>query len=209
MVLLWNHLIPKSELTVFINAIGLIISNLPRSYWEGLYITLEKAITSQPLSQWVIPQNPFQIFNFDDVMEKNEPKYLCLLLALTHSVFHHSGFAQIETLPSLVRARFAPLVQTEEQLLFVYHMAGPFLQRLHSERYMNLLTNLTVQFYEMLAKVDKVCRHLKYLDPICDILYHVKYQFTGDSVRDEAEKNVKEMSSPVQLRLRFIKGQTN
>lgn len=52
--------------------------------------------------------------------------------------------------------------------------------------------------------MDKECKDLKYKDSICDILYHVKYQFTGDSVKQDAERIVRELSGPLQLRLRFI-----
>ena len=111
---------------------------------------------------------------------------------------------QIQQLPELVKERFLPIVRTEEQLLFVYHLVGPFLQRLNSERYTRPLIELTVQLYKMLGKVDKEVQHLKFMDPICDILYHVKYQFTGDSVRNDAEKIVKGLRPALQLRLRFI-----
>ena len=59
-----------------------------------------------------------------------------------------------QTLPDLVREKFSPLVRTEEQLLFVIHVTGPFLQRLHAERYMRPLFDLAVQYYRMLAKVN-------------------------------------------------------
>ena len=42
------------------------------------------------------------------------------------------------------------------------------------------------------------------MDAICDILYHVKYQFTGDSIKVDAERFVKELRPALQLRLRFI-----
>ena len=60
---------------------------------------------------------------------------LSRLLAVAHSLFHHAGFIQIQAVPELVREKFLPIVRTEEQLLFVYHLVGPFLQRLNSERY--------------------------------------------------------------------------
>ena len=127
-------------------------------------------------------------------------------------MFHHSGFPQIQSLPDLVRERLFPVVKTEEQLLYVMHIAGtglqynwsfwqfvfelnfvsgPFLQRLHSERFMRPVFDLTVQFYRMLQKVDRESGHLRHVDAICDILYHVKYQFTGDSVRQDAERVVR------------------
>ena len=59
---------------------------------------------------------------------------LSRLLAVAHSLFHHAGFIQIQAVPELVREKFLPIVRTEEQLLFVYHLVGPFLQRLNSER---------------------------------------------------------------------------
>ena len=61
-----------------------------------------------------------------------------------------------------------------------------------------------MQLYRMLGRVDKEVTHLKFMDSICDILYHVKYQFTGDSVRQDAEKIVKDLRPALQLRLRFI-----
>ncbi len=80
---------------------------------------------------------------------------------MAHAFWHHAGFPQIQQLPDLVRDKMSPLVKTEEQLLFIYHLAGPFLQRLHSERYMRPLFDLTVQFYKILQKVDRDAKHMK------------------------------------------------
>lgn len=43
-------------------------------------------------------------------------------------------------------------------------------------------------FYEMLLNADQYSSHLNYMDPICDFLYHMKYMFTGDSVKDQVSK---------------------
>lgn len=40
----------------------------------------------------------------------------------------------------------------------------------------------------MLLEVDQCNTHLHYMDPICDFLYHVKYMFTGDSVKDQVSE---------------------
>lgn len=45
-------------------------------------------------------------------------------------------------------------------------------------------------FYEMLLNADQYSSHLNYMDPICDFLYHMKYMFTGDSVKDQVSKSV-------------------
>lgn len=48
-----------------------------------------------------------------------------------------------------------------------------------------VLSQIGVAFYEMLQAVDQHIKHLSYMDPICDFLYHIKYMFTGDSVKDQ------------------------
>jgi mediator of RNA polymerase II transcription subunit 23 len=99
-VLECSHVIPREELPDWINAIGILISNLPEAYWEGLYNKLVTALNMPPLSQWTATQvNPFKVFNFSEVHEvlhRSGPSYLSYLLALGHSVFHHSGFTQIQ-----------------------------------------------------------------------------------------------------------------
>ena len=202
-----NHLFSVQDLPDWINAVGLILSYLPDVFLDGLKKRLVTALTSPPLSQWNLSQNPFSIFDFNvvhSVSGSTMSSKLSRLLAVAHSLFHHAGFIQIQQLPELVMKNFLPIVKTEEQLLFVYSLLGPFLQRLNSERYTRQLIELTVQLYRMLGKVDKEVTHLKYMDPICDILYHVKYQFTGDAVRADAEKIVKDLRPALQLRLRFI-----
>lgn len=47
------------------------------------------------------------------------------------------------------------------------------------------LFQIGVAFYEMLQAVDQHCQHLSFMDPICDFLYHIKYMYTGDSVKEQ------------------------
>nr|KAG5705860.1 hypothetical protein BaRGS_030750 [Batillaria attramentaria] len=63
---------------------------------------------------------------------------------------------------------------------------------------------LTVELYEILVKVDKHCEHMQYIDPISDFLYHIKYMFVGDGVKNEVEKLICNLRPPLKLRLRFI-----
>jgi mediator of RNA polymerase II transcription subunit 23 len=170
---------PRHEIPDWINSIGLLMSTLPDAYWEGLYQRLVTTLSSPPLTNWMIAQSPFKLFNYDAAAgECRAHTRLRFLLALAHSVYHHAGFSQVQTLPDLVREKLLPVIKTEEQMLFVLHLTGPFLQRLHSERYMRPLFDLTVQYYRILLRVDKESQPqpLKYMDEICDILYHVKYE---------------------------------
>ena len=203
-----HHLIDAESLPDWINAIGLLLSNLPDVYSEGLTQRLVNALISSPLSNWNLSQSVFQILNFDEAQvvfqgPTTSSTHLVHLLALSHSVWHHSGIAQIQQVPDMVRDKLIPVVRTEEQLIFAYHLVGPFLQRLHSERCMRPLFDITINLYKMLARVDKETQ-IKNIDAICDILYHVKYQFTGDTVKLDAEKVVMGLRPELQLRLKFI-----
>merc|ERR1712130_750640 len=126
------------------------------------------------------------------------------MLAIAHATWHHSGFTQVCGILDLVRDRLIKLVETEEQMLFIFHLVGPFLQRLHSDRFMRVLFELTVQLYEVLLRVDRRVAVMRHMDSVCDLLYHIKYQFTGDSVKQDAERVVRQLKPALQLRLRFI-----
>ena len=53
----------------------------------------------------------------------------------------------------LMRERIRPILTTEEQLVVVYHLIGPFLQRFNSELARKVF-DLTIELYEALAKVS-------------------------------------------------------
>merc|ERR1719319_1202700 len=59
-----NHLFNVQDLPDWINAVGLLLSYLPDVFFDGLKKRLVTALTSAPLSQWNLPQNPFEMFNF-------------------------------------------------------------------------------------------------------------------------------------------------
>ena len=89
-------------------------------------------------------------------------------------------------------------------LFSCHYQVGPFLQRLHTERFMRVLFELTVQLYEILLRVDSSVEQLQHQDAVCDLLYHIKYQFTGDSVKGDAERVVRQLRTSLQLRLRSV-----
>ena len=55
------HLIAAKDLPDWVNAVGLLLSNLPEAYSSGLAVRLVSALTSAPLLQWNIPQTIFQV----------------------------------------------------------------------------------------------------------------------------------------------------
>jgi mediator of RNA polymerase II transcription subunit 23 len=68
-----NHLFSIQDLPDWINSIGLLLSYLPDVFLEGLTRRLTSAMNSPPLSQWNLPQSPFNIFNFDYVHRVSGP----------------------------------------------------------------------------------------------------------------------------------------
>ncbi|XP_033121340.1 mediator of RNA polymerase II transcription subunit 23-like [Anneissia japonica] len=196
--------IPREKLMMWINAVALVITSLPDSYLSVINDRILQTLKSPLLNGMSSPvQGLFAIFDFASAHTSFSEAPCSYVLALTHAVWLHSSIGQLTLLPQFLTKEVHPLVKTEEQLLFVCHLVGPFLQRFHEERTRCLL-NITSEFYDMLAAVDKNCAHLQHMDPICDFLYHIKYMFTGDVVKNKAESVIKELRQPLQQRLRFI-----
>ncbi|KAF2974347.1 hypothetical protein EK904_009907, partial [Melospiza melodia maxima] len=197
-------LVPRENITAWMNAIGLIITALPEPYWIVLHDCIVNVINSPSLTsetEWV--GYPFQLFDFTACHQSYSEMSCSYTLALAHAVWHHSSIGQLSLIPKFLTEALIPIVKTEFQLLYVYHLVGPFLQRFQQER-TRCMIEIGVAFYEMLLNADRYSSHLNYMDPICDFLYHMKYMFTGDSVKDQVEKIICNLRPALKLRLRFI-----
>uniref|UniRef100_A0A8C3TQC2 Mediator of RNA polymerase II transcription subunit 23 n=1 Tax=Catharus ustulatus TaxID=91951 RepID=A0A8C3TQC2_CATUS len=203
-VLKSQPLVPRENITAWMNAIGLIITALPEPYWIVLHDCIVNVINSPSLTsetEWV--GYPFQLFDFTACHQSYSEMSCSYTLALAHAVWHHSSIGQLSLIPKFLTETLIPIVKTEFQLLYVYHLVGPFLQRFQQER-TRCMIEIGVAFYEMLLNADRYSSHLNYMDPICDFLYHMKYMFTGDSVKDQVEKIICNLRPALKLRLRFI-----
>uniref|UniRef100_A0A8C3B8Q8 Mediator of RNA polymerase II transcription subunit 23 n=1 Tax=Cairina moschata TaxID=8855 RepID=A0A8C3B8Q8_CAIMO len=203
-VLKSQPLVPRENITAWMNAIGLIITALPEPYWIVLHDRIVSVINSPSLTsetEWV--GYPFQLFDFTACHQSYSEMGCSYTLALAHAVWHHSSIGQLSLIPKFLTEVLIPIVKTEFQLLYVYHLVGPFLQRFQQER-TRCMIEIGVAFYEMLLNADQYSSHLNYMDPICDFLYHMKYMFTGDSVKDQVEKIICNLRPALKLRLRFI-----
>lgn len=69
-----------------------------------------------------------------------------------------------------IKEKLQPVVNSEEQLIYACHLIGPTLARFNAER-PRCIVDLAVSLYEMLEQVDRTQAHLKYMDPVCDLLY--------------------------------------
>lgn len=187
----------------WINSIGLILSALPEPYWNVIYDRLEEIIKQPQMTDWTYRQSPFDMFNYQTVQQAFlEPKFV-MILAISHSIFHHFNIGQTAKMVKYIKEKMIPHVSTEYQLIYLHHVLGPFLQRLDAKD----VIEITKIFYELLELVDKNNSQnepLKFMDPICDMLYHIKYMFVGDSMKADLEPIIRRLSSPLRLRLRFI-----
>lgn len=196
-------IIPWSQIHLWINAVGLLLAAMPESYWSVVDDRLLEVLSCREMTSWPYHNSAFQLFNFSvthDSLLENKFSYT---LAIAHAMWHHAGVGQISTLPTFVKEKAKPVVKTEEQFLYLCHLVGPFLQRLNTERPRCML-GLTVELYELLEQVDKSTPHLQYMDPICDLLYHIKYMFVGDLMKSEVESIIRRLRAALQMRLRFI-----
>lgn len=96
-----------------------------------------------------------------------------------------------------------PVVNTEEQLIFASHLIGPMLNRFSTER-PPCISELALILYKMLEKVSCTQINLKQIDPVCDLLYHIKYMFIGNLIKNEVDSIIRRLRPALQMRLRFI-----
>lgn len=153
---------------------------------------------------WTYRQSPFDLFSFKTVQHALLETRFVMNLALAHSIFHHFNIGQTSKIVSYVKEKLTRHIKTEYQLIYLHHILGPFLQRLDAKD----VIEITKIYYELLELVDKNSvqknEPMKFMDPICDMLYHIKYMFVGDSMKADLEPIIRRLSGPLRLRLRFI-----
>lgn len=188
----------------WINSVGLILAALPEPYWVVIFDRLEEVLKHPQMIDWTYRQSPFDMFSFKTVQQALLESKFVMVLALTHSIFHHFNIGQTAKIVPLIKEKLVPHIKTEHQLIYLHHVLGPFLQRLDAKD----CIEITKVYYELLESIDKNQSQknepVKYMDPICDMLYHIKYMFVGDSMKTDLEPIIRRLSNPLRLRLRFI-----
>ncbi|XP_014226928.1 mediator of RNA polymerase II transcription subunit 23-like [Trichogramma pretiosum] len=198
-----NTVIQSNEIHEWINCIGIIMTALTDSYWSTFYDRLLDIITCPDLIEWPYDLTPFQLFNFNLIHNSFYENKYSFMLALAHSIWHHAGVGQLVNIVHFVKEKLQPVVKTEEQYIYACHLIGPTLNRLVIEKN-RYISDLTVMLYQMLEQVSRNQTHLKQMDTICDLMYHIKYMFVGNSIRDEVESIIRRFNPALQMRLRFI-----
>eukprot|EP00057_Strongylocentrotus_purpuratus_P018962 XP_011673436.1 PREDICTED: mediator of RNA polymerase II transcription subunit 23 [Strongylocentrotus purpuratus] len=203
--------LPRENVMIWINAIALVLTSLPETYCEMIQTRIVEVICREPLAgSKVNPMTPrsnlnhmFAEFSFASahpLFTEGESAYV---IAITHAIWHHSNIGQLTPLPQFLREQVKPHVKTEDQFLFICHIVGPFLQRFHEER-TRCLMEIAIELYDMLQSVDRHSQQITHADTICDFFYHMKYMFTGDGVKADAEKVIRGLKPPLRTKMRFI-----
>ncbi|XP_022708569.1 mediator of RNA polymerase II transcription subunit 23-like isoform X1 [Varroa jacobsoni] len=193
-----HNVVPRDALPDWINAIGLVLTALPESYWAVLNDRILKLIETLPPTT--------DIFQYMDLAGKQKSyteSSTSYVVALVHAVWYHASIGQLSQIPVFIKDRLKPVIRTEEQMLVLCQLVAPFFQRISLERTRSLM-EITRELYEILENVDKAQSQLRYMDNIVDLFYHIKYMFTGDSVKADVDHVIRNLRPDLQLRLRFI-----
>lgn len=91
-------LIPHDQMHNYINAVGILMTALPETFWSCIFDRIHDALVSKKMVNWSFRQTPFEMFNFRTVNEAMLEKTFVSLLAVAHSILHHSSTGQISTL---------------------------------------------------------------------------------------------------------------
>lgn len=193
-----NH--ERSTMSQWMNAIGLVMTALPASYYDILNNKIIEYMKSPLLTDPAYTHDVLHLMNFSDSHEWMYESQISYLVALTHSIWHHSSGGMLHNLNQFWRVGVKHAVETESQFLFVCCLIGPFLSRLERSR---LMMDVVVELYEMLGKVDSTSE-IQHLNTISDFFYHIKYMFTGDAVKNDIERCIRNFKPRLQYCLRFI-----
>lgn len=90
--------IPQNEIHGWINVVGLLLTALPKCYWSIIYDRLQEVMKSEKMTEWPYRFSPFEMFNFKSVTEAMIERKYVLLLAVAHSILHHSSIGQMVTI---------------------------------------------------------------------------------------------------------------
>lgn len=205
----------RANIVEWINAVGLVLSSLPEPYWSIVYdkicMALFKELSAKDTSTTPMVLEdlgkaasfPYSFLDFSANVAMHSETNADYVLAVTHALWHHASIGQLSQVPQFIRDRVSQLVTNEAQFLYVCHLVGPFLQRFFQER-PRCLQEIVVALYHLLEKINREVQHIHHIDTICDFLYHIKYMFIGDVIKDEVLKIIPQLRQSLQVRLRFM-----
>ncbi|CAK8677896.1 unnamed protein product [Clavelina lepadiformis] len=204
-VLKMHPVVSRDDIFSWMNSVALILTALPEIFWKPLHRRLFSTITCDTLKNSVPSDSsyPYHILSYS----KQQLAYTDLpctrLLALSHIVWYHMSIGQLSLVSQFLKEEMRPLIETELQLLYVFHLIGPYFHRFRAERTRCLMDVASV-LYDMLLNVSNCTKEICFVDEISDFLYHVKYMHIGTALNEKVEEVVGKLQPTLKKRLQFI-----
>ena len=219
---------PSYKISQKINVLTLLLIHLPRPFKKLFYDMIINNLNAEPKYTPKIAEYSDQIFNFEISANssnsnfKKDPKIAqmqkdhsmrSITLALAHCFFTHCNMVELAQLPNFLEKSVLPRINDESQFLYLCHLIGPSLLRIHTDREQTSKQLLQI-FYEILQKsVEKYVKDPKnnkidinnvYL--IADILYYFKYRIIGQLIDDTIKKVFQNLPFELQEQLKHMIG---
>uniref|UniRef100_H2YVM5 Mediator of RNA polymerase II transcription subunit 23 n=1 Tax=Ciona savignyi TaxID=51511 RepID=H2YVM5_CIOSA len=185
------------------NAVALALTALPEIYWKPLHQNILKMLCSATLTSDIERDYPYHILSYSNQQLSYTDMPCTRLLALAHVVWHHMSIGQLSLVSQFLKEEAKPLIKTELQLLYIFHLIGPYFPRFQLER-TRCMMDVTQVLYDILLRVSKHAPEIHFADEIADFLYHVKYVHIGTAINDRVEEVVVQLQPKLRKRLQFI-----
>ncbi|GMT28254.1 hypothetical protein PFISCL1PPCAC_19551, partial [Pristionchus fissidentatus] len=196
--LFWQERLEQPLL--YLNAISLILTSLPHTYTQFLFTEI-MSIFGEGLKDTTIDEI---------ILETHERASLSMratklsaILALSQAFWHHATVPTLMWFVTRFETELEAGVRTEKDLFAALHVIIPLLQRIADSKEKNQIDRcfrMVVLFYKLLKSIQVIERE----DNICDLLYHFKYMFVGDFVKEDINILIDSMQCSLKKKLKFI-----
>lgn len=204
-VVLNNHQgLPREDIDLWINGIAMVLASLPDGFTAAINDRIIELLKNPAALAGLNIQQLADFKNNHHYVNECEISYL---MAIVYVFWSHDAIGRVCIVHKFLKERVKPIIQTEEQYLFICYLVGPLLNRLCNERTRTVM-DITVELYEMLEIIDKKIARFNYFDNICDLMYHLKYMFTGNHIIKEIEGPIGRLRPQYLHKLRFITNTT-
>lgn len=170
-IVLNNHQkLPREDIEFWINGIAMVLASLPDGFTQAINDRIIELLKNPAT---LSSRNIQQLADFKNnhlLVNECEISYL---MAIIYVFWSHDAIGRVCIVHKFLKERVKPIIQTEEQYLFICYLVGPLLNRICNERTRTVM-DITVELYEMLEIIDKKIDKFEYFDNICDLMYHLK-----------------------------------
>ncbi|GMT00386.1 hypothetical protein PENTCL1PPCAC_22560, partial [Pristionchus entomophagus] len=187
---------------LYLNAVSLILTTLPYTYTNFLFEEI-MSLFGEPIEHLSIDQIIME--TYEKTVNRKRATKVHTVIALSQAFWHHATVPILISFVSRFEEELENGVKTEKDLFLALHILIPLLQRIADAKekiHIDRCFRMVLLIYRLLQKiaVNKITKE----DAICDLLYHFKYVFVGDSVKKDINEIIDSMSASLKRKLKFI-----